>query len=371
MSKRILVARAADAANLNAQAKNAQNILRRWRSTEYRPSVLAFGEPDAGIAANPNVDLIRLRPDRWWRAVLFALYLRRWDGVFYPGLHHRADWLALKARRALGRSVPIVTTIEGLIGSVAHDRAEAFFEAQAGHKVYAGKLPAAELKRYNDLSAMSDRIIAISPFLARMARAQFGDKVEMLPLGVDLRLFETRAPATNARPRVIGAGTVYARKRPEMFVRLAAQFRDADFAWFGDGDLRAGILAEIAREGLDNLQFLPPVPPERLAEEMAKSDILVLPSFAEGVPKVTQEAAAAGLAQIVYGFYEAPTVADGVNGFVVWNDEELRDRLSQLLADRDLTRRFGDAGRRMAQAWSWDVVAPQWEAAIIAACAAR
>jgi hypothetical protein len=83
------------------------------------------------------------------------------------------------------------------------------------------------------------------------------------------------------------------------------------------------------------------------------------------VPKVTQEAAASGLAQIVFGFYEAPTVIHGTNGFVVWTDEELFDRLAQLLADADLTETMGRAGRRIAEAWSWEVVAPKWEARII------
>jgi hypothetical protein len=29
---------------------------------------------------------------------------------------------------------------------------------------------------------------------------------------------------------------------------------------------------------------------------------------------------------------------------------------------------MGRAGRRMAEAWSWDVIAPKWEARIIEVC---
>jgi glycosyltransferase involved in cell wall biosynthesis len=94
-------------------------------------------------------------------------------------------------------------------------------------------------------------------------------------------------------------------------------------------------LREVASRGLANINFPGAVPPYRLAVELAASDILVHPSICEGVPKVTQEAAACGLAQIVFGFYETPTVVCGTNGFVVWTDEELLDRMAQLLADAD------------------------------------
>jgi len=189
----------------------------------------------------------------------------------------------------------------------------------------------------------------------------------MLPLGVDTRLFARTSFGGNARPRIVGAGTVYERKRPEVFVALAAKFPQADFVWFGDGLLRQSMLAEVRRAGSSNLQFPGAEPPERLAEVFAAADIFVLPSLAEGVPKVSQEAAAAGLAQIIFGHYESPSVVDGVNGYVVWSDEALFDRLDQLLHDPDLVERMGREGQAMAQDWSWDTLAPQWEERIIGA----
>lgn len=369
--RRILVARLADAAELNAQCKNAQQILRHWRSADYRPSILAFSAPDPGVAANPNVDIVRLPYNRLWRAALFATYMRGFDGIFYPGIHHRADWLALRARKATGRRVPVIATIESLAGKTNDDSVERWFAGVAGHQVYCGNIPAGQFARHEEICELADHIVAISPFLARLATARYGKKVSMLPLGVDTKLFQRKSFERHGRPRVVGVGTVYARKRPELFLNLAAKFQRADFVWFGDGDLRQHILEEIARQGLSNLQFPGAIRPERLASELAASDMIVVPSFAEGVPKVTQEAAAAGLAQIIFGFYEAPTVVDGGNGFVVWSDEQLFDRLAQLLADPDLTGRMGRAGQRMAQGWSWEVIAPQWEERIIEVCAGK
>lgn len=150
MTRRILVARAADAANLNAQCKNAQHILRHWRSTEYRPGILGFSAPDPEVAANPNVDIIYLPHNRLWRAALFATYMRGFDGIFYPGIHHRADWLALKTRNAIGRQLPVITTMEGLLGSSDDDGVERHYISVAGHRVYCHKAAPGEFRRYDE-----------------------------------------------------------------------------------------------------------------------------------------------------------------------------------------------------------------------------
>ena len=183
----------------------------------------------------------------------------------------------------------------------------------------------------------------------------------MLTLGVDVALFRRAHWERRLRPRVVCAANVRAHKGPHVFLTLAKRFPGADFLWFGEGELRAPLLAQAVKEGISNLSFPGTLAPGAVAREFSASDIMVLPSRNEGVPKVTQEAASAGLAQIVFGFYEAPSVVDGVNGFLVWNEREMVERLATLLSDPDLVERFGRAGTRMAEAWSWDVVAPQWE----------
>jgi glycosyltransferase involved in cell wall biosynthesis len=363
--KRILFARSADANNFNAQAKNAQNILRRWRSFEFRPTIFSFFTPDEGVAANPNVDIIQVAPDRLWRAKVFAAYMKQFEAVFYPGVHHFADWAALKARAMFGRPLPIITTMEGLLGVDGDPTFDRKYVEIAGHPAFSQKIPHPQWRRVNELHRMARHIIAISPFLARQASAQYRAKVSTLPLGVDLALFRRTRWERRGRPRVVCAGSVRDHKQPHVFLALATLFPDADFVWFGKGELRARILEQAAQAGISNLSFPGSLAPDALAHEFSTADVMVLPSRNEGVPKVTQEAAATGLAQIVFGFYEAPSVVDGVNGFVVWSEEEMIERLGTLLANPDLVERFGRAGTRMAEAWSWDVVAPQWEKLII------
>jgi len=64
-------------------------------------------------------------------------------------------------------------------------------------------------------------------------------------------------------------------------------------------------------------------------------------------------------------------VVDGANGYVVWDDEQLAQRLGELLADAALRRRMGDEGIRMAQDWGWETVAPRWRARILDVIAGR
>ena len=90
-------------------------------------------------------------------------------------------------------------------------------------------------------------------------------------------------------------------------------------------------------------------------------DVFVLPSLSEGVPKVTQEAAACGLPVIVYCHYETPSVEHDRNGLVVWSDEELIAGIGRLLDDGGLRRKMGLKGAAMMRALAWDAVAPRWE----------
>jgi glycosyltransferase involved in cell wall biosynthesis len=82
-------------------------------------------------------------------------------------------------------------------------------------------------------------------------------------------------------------------------------------------------------------------------------DIVVLPSYREGLPRTLVEAAACGLPLIttdVPGCREV--VCDGVDGLLVpmGNSEALAQAIARLQDDPTLARRLGDAARRKARA---------------------
>jgi len=235
----------------------------------------------------------------------------------------------------------------------------------AGHPVFCQRVSRPHLARIDRIMRSTDRIVAISPFLERMGRKLYGDKVICVPLGIECNQYERRARDHGKSVRVICIGSFQERKRPELFVDAARAFPHVEFVWFGDGPGRLQVIAKSQQMKLSNIHFPGAVLNRDLPQKLAESDIFVLPSNSEGVPKVTQEAAAASLPIVIFGFYEAPTVVDGRNGYVVWTDDEFVKRVGELIVDRRKASDMGAQGREMARAWSWDKVAPLWEAAIL------
>ena len=361
---KLFVPRQVDATELNPQNNNARHLLKRWSLQRALVTVVSHGQPDSEVAKHPRVRVVRLWRGRAWWVHLFLCYLYPYDLVFYPGAH-AADLAGLRWRRRLGGCGPVVATLEGLEGDESRER---FYTQAAGHAVYCQRLSGNVLRQVDRVLQIADHVIAISPFLARMGSLRYGDKFSVLPLGVDLKTFNSSGRFDNQHrpnPVVVTAGRLYPGKRPETFLHLAATFPHAQFLWFGEGDLLGQMIHEANRRGLSNLEFAGPRQPEELAAEFRNADIFVLPSLAEGVPKVSQEAAACGLPVILFGCYEAPTVVDGENGYVVWDDVEMTERLGYLLDDPDLRALMGARGAEMSRAWDWDTLAPLWEQRVL------
>jgi len=360
MSRTMFVPRLMDDDNLNAQNKNAQLILRHWPESDLRITTLACGAPDKLVAARKDIEIVRLWRRHGWMLHQFMRYLRPYDLVFYPGVH-AADVAGLQWRRRLGFSAPVISTLEGLVGNESREKE---YSEWAGHPVFCQHVSPEELRRADRLLEMADHVIAISPFLAAMGKRRYGDKFSVLPLGLDISRFYPPQAKQGGRPKVVSAGRVESHKRPEVFLNLAARYPEADFAWYGEGSLRGSLNEEATARGLSNIVFPGSKSPSQLADAFREADIFVFPSLSEGVPKVTQEAAACGLPVLLFGFYEAPSVIDGENGFVVWSDEELVERLAELLGDSKRPKSMGQLGARLARNWDWNVLARKWASAI-------
>ena len=84
---------------------------------------------------------------------------------------------------------------------------------------------------------------------------------------------------------------------------------------------------------------------------LSQSDIFVLPSYREGLPRTSMEALSMGLPIVttdVVGCRE--TVENGINGFIVppYNALALSDAIKKLIDNPDLRSRMGQAGREKA-----------------------
>ncbi len=354
----ILVPRFVDATNTNAQNLNAKALLSRFRSPRAKWIALHYNEPEQTVAGSARVLTRKLWRTRAWQYHAVLQYQQPVDAIFYPGM----DWYDLRGlqlRKLSGRKVPVIGILEGLVGDVERER---LIEGIAGHTVHCHGREA--VPRIDAILDACDHIIALSPMLASIGARLYGDKLSVLRLGVDAKVFHARGRKAPDRFRVITVGTLTDKKRPHAFLELAARCPSADFVWYGQGPLLEPMRAAAKIANLQNLTFAGPRTPDQLADEYRRSNLFVLPSFSEGAPKVLQEAAACGLPRIGFGFYEPP-VRDGLDGYIVWTDEQLKARVLELAASPGRAREMGARAAADSEKSDWEIVAPLWEETIL------
>jgi glycosyltransferase involved in cell wall biosynthesis len=360
MTVQVFVPRWMDRTDTNAQNSNARALLSRFADPRARWTAISSQEQAPQLT--PEVlSTRRISGSRWWQWELARAYQSDFNAVFYPGPHW-SDQAGLRLRALRGKHTPVIATLEGVIATPESVRK---LSALVGHAVFSQPNTEQAVPRIKWMYERADHIIAVSPFLARVAAFLYGEKVSCLPLGLEGSIFHSAGREEPARCRVVTCGTIKNSKNPQLFLGVAARYADADFVWFGNGEMIDRLRAEVKQKGLANARFPGALQPPALAEEFRKSSMFVLPSRSEGVPKVTQEAAACGLPVVLHGFFEAPTVVHGQNGLVAWSDEEFTEQVGALIHDRETRMKMGQRGAKMAEEWDWDRIAPQWEDLVI------
>jgi len=121
--------------------------------------------------------------------------------------------------------------------------------------------------------------------------------------------------------------------------------------------------AEALRSALSRVSFTGEV--DDVAEYLAITDVLCLPSRREGLPTVVLEAFAATVPVVgtrATGITDL--VVDGETGLLVDIDDvdALRDALLRILRDGELARQLtGNAGRLVAKSYARDIVQQRWQ----------
>ena len=135
----------------------------------------------------------------------------------------------------------------------------------------------------------------------------------------------------------------------QALAKVRASGIDADLVIVGDGSERARIEEAIVTLNLQaNVMLKGQLDEEATLIQIASADILVLPSFMEGLPVVLMEAMALGLPVIASRVAGIPElVTDNQQGllFCPTDWDELAEKLERLIADLQLQLRLGQAGR--------------------------
>jgi glycosyltransferase involved in cell wall biosynthesis len=213
---------------------------------------------------------------------------------------------------------------------------------------------------------LSDRLITLSERL-RQEIVGFGvappEKIEVIPLGLDLRPFAGETPRGRLRAGLglgpdeclIGSvGRLVPVKNHRMFLHAAGALRRSGrrvkFAVVGDGELRAELEAEAHALELNGDVFFTGWRRD-LPNVYADLDLLVNSSLNEGTPVAVIEAMAAGVPVVATSVGGVPdVVAHGVTGTLVPSGDG--EALARALADRldcpGETRQMAQAARAEA-----------------------
>lgn len=162
--------------------------------------------------------------------------------------------------------------------------------------------------------------------------------------------------AADDSPEVLYLARLHPRKRPELFVRMAARLEAdgvaARFAMVGPDEGAAESTRRLIGELSVPMSWEGPLPPHRTTERMARASVYVLASVDEPYPMSVLEAMALGLPVVVTDTCGlAPLIAEHACGVVVPSDDlnALTAAVRELLRQPRIRAAMGAAGARLVR----------------------
>jgi glycosyltransferase involved in cell wall biosynthesis len=203
-------------------------------------------------------------------------------------------------------------------------------------------------------------VVAISHFcrsqLMLFSRPEHWSKISIVHCGVHPSRYKSSV-TTSPGKKILYVGRLEPVKGLlvllESVASLIGRHPDMHLTVVGDGTARGAIEAEAERLALNEaVDFVGYKTQDEVADLLTQADMLVLPSFAEGVPVVLMEAMASSkpvIASRVAGVQEL--VHDGVNGFTVPAGDAvaLANRINELFENPALGDSMGRSGRHMVE----------------------
>ena len=255
-----------------------------------------------------------------------------------------------------------------------------------GHEVWWASTPGtrAMLRRIGDTNDVLTYLGTYTRHrIAKALSAKAGARMVQLAPGVDDQAFHPGVDGSAVResyglgdrPVVVCVSRLVARKGQDMLIRslplIHRRVPDAAVLIVGDGSQRDDLEKLVDKLGLRrDVVFTGRKAWVDTPAYFAAGDVFCMPTRTrkagfeiEGLGIVYLEASACGLPVVAGDSGGAPdAVQDGVTGYVVNGraTEEIAERVSALLLDRELAREMGQWGRRwVEQRWRWDDLAAE------------
>ncbi|WP_233163769.1 glycosyltransferase family 4 protein [Glycomyces salinus] len=292
---------------------------------------------------------------------------------------HRCD------RVWFGASAPLGLLAGRLVGDTAIERAIALTH---GHEVGWAAMPGTRhaLRR---IAAELDIMTYLGDYTYRRIAPVCGDltRLEQLTFGIDTEMFNPDVDGERVRERhglrgkpvIVCVSRLVPRKGQDKLIAALPHVReqtgeDVRLLLVGRGPYERRLRSLVAHHHLEHaVTFTGAVPEGEIAQHFAAGDVFAMPCRTrrrgldvEGLGAVFLEAAACGLPVIAGDSGGAPdTVLHDQTGWVVDGRDvaEIAFRLTRILTDEPLARKFAAASRQWAcREWTWDRQAERLEA---------
>lgn len=339
----------ADEGNTNAQNLTVKEVVARMDPSRFHVVMLGADAPDPRIASRPNTRILQWKKRGNTARILWHIWRNIPDVYFFPR-EGPLDAAFFWARANLRWKSALVTYI--VSGGLEKDTKRPLLRRAIRE---------------------SDVVAGNSRHMSKTVERLGGRDVQTVYDGIDRRYYyaPVEPRVAGGRPRVLFAGSFRGYKRADLVVREAAKYPEWEFRLAGLGEeLRS--CKRLARDlNCDNVKFLGHLNAANLGEEMRAASIFFFPSELEGHPQVLGQAAACGLPCVARSFYEPDYMVDGVTGFLVSSDEQMREALSYLIREPDLRAQMSSAAIQHSGKFDWDRITEQWQELFELAVASR
>jgi glycosyltransferase involved in cell wall biosynthesis len=191
----------------------------------------------------------------------------------------------------------------------------------------------------------------------RLVGTNHWDKMHVVRCGLPFNRFPLKGPSDAEARTIICVGRLSPEKGQAGLLRAFANLRskhpELSLRFVGEGPDRDALAALANELGVSNsLTFVGRLPEEDTLAEIARANLLVLPSFMEGLPIVLMEAMAVGVPVVASRVAGIPElVEDDETGllFTPSNWDELTACIERLLCDRTLCDTLAERAKTKIQ----------------------
>ncbi|MBZ2166314.1 glycosyltransferase family 4 protein [Methanobacterium spitsbergense] len=244
------------------------------------------------------------------------------------------------------KSTPLVITNHGLISQTVPMKLQKIYLPTIGKWTFQS---ADKVITYTEEGKSSIINLGVNP-----------DKIEVIHNGIDTNLFTPKQQESKNKQLlwvgryIHGKGVQYL---IEAFKIVSEEYDDLKLLMVGDGPLKENINKQINHLGLNRkITQKKFIPNSEIPDLYRNSDIFVLPSLEEGVPRTILEAMSCEIPVVCT---KLPQLIDIINecGIMVpkKDPEALAEGIIKILSDKSLSLKFGKNGRyKIINGFSWE-----------------